>query len=67
MKPEEATIFWLIPTSKLYESTFLGVLSVEPFHFTLFDRKWLQTAPEAAGEALPNGAYISNSFMYFFI
>jgi phage-related baseplate assembly protein len=31
---------------------------VEPFYFTPFSRKRLQTVPEAAGEALPNGAYI---------
>jgi hypothetical protein len=35
---------------------FLKASSVELFYFTPFDRKWLQTAPEAAGEALPNGA-----------
>jgi hypothetical protein len=35
---------------------FLGALSVEPFHFTPFGRKRLQTAPEAAEETLPNGA-----------
>ena len=32
---------------------------MEPFHFTPFGRKRLQTAPEAAGEALPNGALVS--------
>jgi hypothetical protein len=26
------------------------------FHFIPFARKWLQTTPEAAEEALPNGA-----------
>jgi hypothetical protein len=36
---------------------------VEPFHFTPFGRKWLQTAPEAAGEALPN-TFISFYFIY---
>ena len=35
---------------------FLGASSVEPFYFTPFDRKRLQAAPEAAREALPNGA-----------
>jgi hypothetical protein len=29
---------------------------VEPFYFTLFGTKWLQTASEAVGEAMPNGA-----------
>jgi hypothetical protein len=46
----------LFPIPKLYESTFLEASSVEPFHFIPFERKLLQTAPEAAGEALPNGA-----------
>ena len=32
---------------------------MEPFHFILFGKKRLQTAPEAAGEALPNGALLS--------
>ena len=49
--------FWLLPTPKLCESTFLGALSVEPFPFTSFGKKRLQTAPEAAGEALPNRAF----------
>jgi len=47
--------FWLLPTKKLCESTFLGTSSVEPFYFTLFGRKRLQAAPEVAREALPNG------------
>ena len=64
MKPKEATIFLLLPTPKLYESTFLGASLVEPFYFTPFGRKQLQTAPEAVGEALPNGALIS---FFFFI
>jgi hypothetical protein len=37
---------------------FLEVSSVELFYFILFGRKWLQTAPEAAREALPNRIYI---------
>ena len=38
------------------ESMFLEASLVKLFHFTPFGRKWLQTAPEAGGEALPNGA-----------
>jgi hypothetical protein len=38
---------------------FLGALCLKLFHFTPFGRKWLQTAPEAAEEALPNGAFNS--------
>ena len=37
---------------------FLGASPVKLFHFTPFGRKRLQTAPEAGGEALPNGALI---------
>jgi hypothetical protein len=37
---------------------FLGASSVKPFHFTPFGRKQLQIAPEAAGEALLNGALV---------
>jgi len=37
---------------------FLEVSSVELFYFILFGRKRLQTAPEAAREALPNRIYI---------
>jgi len=35
---------------------FLGASLVEPFYFTPFGTKRLQTAPEAAGEAVPNTA-----------
>ena len=35
---------------------FLGASQVKLFYFTPFGRKRLQTAPEAGGEALPNGA-----------
>jgi hypothetical protein len=31
---------------------------VEPFYFTPFGTKRLQTAPEATGEAMPNGALV---------
>ena len=41
---------------------FLGALQVKLFYFTPFGRKRLQTAPEAAGEALPNGALVFPSF-----
>jgi len=34
---------------------FLGASPVKLFYFTLFDKKRLQTAPKAGGEALPNG------------
>jgi hypothetical protein len=37
---------------------FLGASQVKLFYFTLFGRKRLQTAPEAGGEALPNGALV---------
>jgi hypothetical protein len=37
---------------------FLGASQVKLFYFTLFGRKRLQTAPEADGEALPNGALV---------
>jgi hypothetical protein len=60
VKPAEATIFLLLPTPKLCESMFLGASSVEPFRFTPFGRKPLQTAHEAAGEALLNGALVGN-------
>jgi len=59
MKFGEFTIFGLFTPPKLYESTFLGISLVEPFYFTPFDRKRLQTAPEAVGEAVPNGAILS--------
>jgi hypothetical protein len=44
---------------------------VEPKYFTPFGRKRLQTAPEAAGEAMPNGtlgfpASVRASFLSFF-
>jgi hypothetical protein len=35
---------------------FLGVSLVKPFYFTPFGTKRLQTAHEAAGKAVPNGA-----------
>jgi len=35
---------------------FSGASLVEPFYFTPFDIKRLQMAPEAVGEAVPNGA-----------
>jgi hypothetical protein len=53
VKLGEATIF---SSFSPCESIFLRASSVEPFYFTPFGRKRLQTAPEAAGEALPNGA-----------
>ena len=56
VKLREATIFGSFPPPKLCESTFSGASSVELFYFTLFGRKRLQAAPEAAREALPNGA-----------
>jgi len=37
---------------------FLGASLVEPFYFIPFGKKQLQTALEAAGEVLPNGALI---------
>jgi hypothetical protein len=37
---------------------FLGASPVKPFHFTPFGRKWLQTAPKASEEVLPNGAMV---------
>ena len=37
---------------------FLEASQVKLFYFTPFGRKRLQTAPEAGGEALPNGALI---------
>jgi len=37
---------------------FLGASLMELFYFTPFGTKQLQTAPEAAGEAAPNGALI---------
>jgi len=40
---------------------FLGASPVKLFYFTLFGRKRLQTAPEAVGEALPNGALVLRS------
>jgi len=40
---------------------FLEALLVEPFYFTPFGTKRLQTASEAAGEAVPNGAYMWQS------
>jgi hypothetical protein len=49
----------------------LGASSMEPFYFTLFGRKRLQTAPKAAGEALSNRASVGLCFtrgldnMYF--
>jgi len=39
---------------------FLGASSVKLFHFTPFDRKRLQTAPEAGGEAQSNEALYLN-------
>jgi hypothetical protein len=54
VKPGEATIFYSFPPPKLCESTFLGASSVESFYFTLFGRKRLQAAPEAAEKALSN-------------
>jgi hypothetical protein len=43
---------------------FLGAPSVEPFYFISFGRKRLQMAPEAAGEALPNGESLSSLYIY---
>jgi hypothetical protein len=37
---------------------FLGAPLVESFYFTPFSRKWFQMAPEAAEEAMPNGALV---------
>ena len=37
---------------------------MEPFYFTPFGTKRLQTAPEAAGEAVPNGALESVSIKF---
>ena len=50
-RSREKPLFLAPSHPKLCESTFLGASSVEPFHFTPFSRKRLQTAPEAAGEA----------------
>jgi hypothetical protein len=55
-EPGEATIFWLLLTPKVCESMISGAPEVKPFYFIPFGRKRLQTAPEAAGEALPNRA-----------
>ena len=54
---EEATFFWLHPTPNHYESMFLGASPVKLFHFTPFDKKQLQTAPEADGEAQPSSSF----------
>jgi len=35
---------------------FLEDSMVEPFYFTSFGRKWLQTTPEAVEKAIPNEA-----------
>jgi len=56
--------FCLLPILKLCESTFLGASSVEPFYFTLFGRKWLQTASKAAREALPHEACKSSGIFF---
>jgi hypothetical protein len=53
---ERSHNFWLHPSPFLSLSTFLGAPCLKPFYFTPFGRKRLQTAPEAAGEALPNRA-----------
>jgi len=55
-EPGEATFFLLHPTPNHCESMFLGASQVKLFYFTPFGRKRLQTAPEAGGEDLPNGA-----------
>jgi len=52
----EKPLFLLLHALKLCESMLLEALLVEPFYFTPFSRKWLQTAPKAAGEAVSNGA-----------
>jgi hypothetical protein len=36
---------------------------VEPFYFTPFGTKQLQTAPEAAGEAMPNRALFDKHYL----
>ena len=55
-KPGETTFFLLHSTPNHCESMFLGASPVKLFHFTPFGRKRPQTAPEAGGETLPNGA-----------
>jgi hypothetical protein len=40
---------------------------VELFHFTPFGKKRLQTAPEAAREALPNGALEKTPFVPIYV
>ena len=61
-EPGEATFFLLHPTQNHYESMFLGASQVKLFYFTPFGRKRLQTASEAGGEALPNGALLKLVF-----
>jgi hypothetical protein len=54
----EKPLFLAPSHPKLCESTFLGASLMEPFYFTPFGTKQLQIAPEATGEAMPNGTLI---------
>jgi hypothetical protein len=55
VKVGEATIFGFIAPQTSMRARFKGGSWVKLFYFTPFNIKRLQLAPEASGEALPNG------------
>jgi len=56
---ERSHYFWLLHTLKFCESTLiLETLLMEPFYFTLFSTKQIQTAPATAEKAMLNGALL---------